>query len=350
MKRKQLGMAICGLAGVGLFLPGALFSQAGPGPMSLPTSNVPSAPARPVAPRPQPREVIARTNLAGSWRFNRDQSDDPQSKARETMPNSTGNNYPGGGYPGGGYPGGGYPGGGYPGTGYPRRSPGGGYPGGGYPGGGYPNGGRQPDFENNEKIQELIRPANSLTFAIRTSDIEVTDEHFDKIDFMIDGRQAPKKQEVNNQLIAAHWDGHELVSDEKSPLGGKMSRTFELSSDGKQAYETWRIERGRSAPLVVRYVYDANDPASAQRSSDSDSDKPVLRRSSSEGAGSSSEPAASPVQQPAPGDASASGPSGNSTATQPAPPPQPEPAPAAAPPAANQTPDPDAPVLRKRTK
>jgi hypothetical protein len=194
-----------------------------------------------------------------------------------------------------------------------------------------------------------VRPANSLTFAIRTSDIEVTDEHFDKIDFLIDGRPAPKKQEVNNQLIAAHWDGHQLVSDEKSPLGGRMSRTFELSGDGKQAYETWRIDRGKSAPLVVRFVYDANDPASAQRPSDSDADKPVLKRSSGESAPSSSEPAASQVQQPAATPAPAAG--GNSTAMQPAPPPQPAPAPAAAPPpAANQTPDPDAPVLRKRTK
>src|SRR5262249_8252455 len=155
------------------------------GPINIPASSLPPAPAaRPVAPKSQPREITARTNLNGARRFNRDQSDDPDSKIRDAMPSRTnGNGYPqdcdpngsgyaGGGDPGGGYPpgsgyprrypnggcpGGGYPGGGYPGGGYP----GGGYPGGGYPGGGYPNG-RSPDFGNNQKIQELIRPANSL--------------------------------------------------------------------------------------------------------------------------------------------------------------------------------------------
>jgi hypothetical protein len=36
-----------------------------------------------------------------------------------------------------------------------------------------------------------------------------------------------------------------------------MSRTFELSSDGMQLYETLHMTVGRnSTPLVVRYVYD----------------------------------------------------------------------------------------------
>jgi hypothetical protein len=40
-----------------------------------------------------------------------------------------------------------------------------------------------------------------------------------------------------------------------------MSRTFELSYDGAQLYETVRLTTGRSnTPLDVRYVY---DPVSA---------------------------------------------------------------------------------------
>ena len=58
--------------------------------------------------------------------------------------------------------------------------------------------------------------------------------------------------------ISAHWNGSQLVTDEKGPQGRKMSRTLELSSDGRQFYETWHIENGRSgSPLVIRYVYDA---------------------------------------------------------------------------------------------
>jgi hypothetical protein len=36
-----------------------------------------------------------------------------------------------------------------------------------------------------------------------------------------------------------------------------MSRTFELSSDGRQLYETLQMTTGRNnTPLVIRYVYD----------------------------------------------------------------------------------------------
>jgi len=36
-----------------------------------------------------------------------------------------------------------------------------------------------------------------------------------------------------------------------------MSRTFELSEDGRQLYQTLHMTTGRNnTPLVVRYVYD----------------------------------------------------------------------------------------------
>jgi hypothetical protein len=36
-----------------------------------------------------------------------------------------------------------------------------------------------------------------------------------------------------------------------------MSRTFELSSDGRELYETLRMTTGRNnTPFVIRYVYD----------------------------------------------------------------------------------------------
>jgi hypothetical protein len=58
--------------------------------------------------------------------------------------------------------------------------------------------------------------------------------------------------------VPAHWNGSQLVTDEKGPQGRKMSRTLELSSDGKQLFETWHIENGKSGSvIVIRYVYDA---------------------------------------------------------------------------------------------
>jgi hypothetical protein len=57
--------------------------------------------------------------------------------------------------------------------------------------------------------------------------------------------------------VAAHWDANRLVTDEKNPRGGKLSRTYELSYDGTQLYETLLLPAGRStSQLSVRYVFD----------------------------------------------------------------------------------------------
>jgi len=74
---------------------------------------------------------------------------------------------------------------------------------------------------------------------------------------MTDGRKLQKSKDDNYQEIAAKFDGNRLVTEEKSPRGDKMSRTFELSEDGRQLYETLHMTIGRNnTPLVVRYVYD----------------------------------------------------------------------------------------------
>jgi len=58
---------------------------------------------------------------------------------------------------------------------------------------------------NNEKIQELIRPASGLTIARKDAEVDVTDEHFHKLVFYTDGRQLQKSTNANYQEIAAHW-------------------------------------------------------------------------------------------------------------------------------------------------
>jgi hypothetical protein len=268
--------ALCGfLILIAIVVPGRLKAQASAGPIAPSPSYVP--PARPAA-TPKPRPVIQpRTTLNGAWNFNQDQSDDPRAKIRSLGSANTNNNcngYPGGGYPGGGYPGGGYPGGGYP---------GGGYPGGGYPRGGGPCGGGRGNQgvneQNEDRLLDLTRPANSLTFALKNPEVDVTDEQFHRLVFFTDGRQLQKPKDNTYQEIAAHWDGDRLVSDEKSPLGGKMSRSFELSQDGKQAFETIDIDRGKSGgSLYIRYVYDITDSQTGQASRDTDPNRPVLKR------------------------------------------------------------------------
>ena len=104
----------------------------------------------------------------------------------------------------------------------------------------------------------MIKPADSLTIVLKDPEVDVTNDQSRKLVFYTDGRKIQKSKDDTAQEISARWDGNQLVSDEKSPRGGKMSRTFELSSDGLQLSETWRIESDRSnSPLVIRYVYDA---------------------------------------------------------------------------------------------
>jgi len=216
-------------------------AQAPPGPLA-PTQPVDSRPAVERAqPQAQKPPVQPRTSIFGAWRLNPDDSDDPRKRVQQAR---------GGG--GGGYSG--------------NRRMGGGYPGGGY--GGRRMGSGESD-EERQKMQELFRPSQGLRLAEAKKDAEVDlfDDQERKRAFFTDGRKLQKSKDLNYQEIAAHWEGKQLVTDEKKPRGGKMSRTYELSYDGTQLYETLHLTVGRSnTPLVIRYVYDqapGSDPASA---------------------------------------------------------------------------------------
>jgi hypothetical protein len=231
-----VGVAL--LSAAFLALPGFVRAQAPPGPLP-PTQPVDSPPPSAAKPLPPKMPVRPRTSIIGAWKLDRDDSDDPRKKMQEAR-GSGGN----GGYGG-------------------NRRMGGGYPGGGYPGGGY--GGRRggPQGESDEerrRMQELMNPSNTLTLAEATRDVEIDlfDDQERKRAFFTDGRKLQKSKDANYQEIAAHWDGKRLVTDEKSPRGGKMSRSYELSYDGTQLYETLHMTVGHNdTPLVIRYVYDA---------------------------------------------------------------------------------------------
>jgi hypothetical protein len=230
------------LCGVCLIPSGRLMAQAAPGPLQ------PSVPPPPAQPQPAPKkapEVEPRKTIAGYWKFNADESDD----FRRKMESSQG---PGGG-PGGG-------------MGGPGRRPGiifpyPGGPGNGPYGGPGPGGGMGGQDDNRERLKDLVRPADSLAVDLKDSEVDLTNEHGDKLVIYTDGRKIEKSKNDLVQAISAHWNGSQLVTDEKSPQGRKMSRTLELSSDGRQFTETWNIETRRSEdPLVLRYVYDAANP------------------------------------------------------------------------------------------
>ena len=145
----------------------------------------------------------------------------------------------------------------------------GGGPYGGRRGGG---GGNESD-EDRQRMQEVVNSSRTLTVAEAKKDVEIDvfDDQQRKTAIFTDGRKLQKTKDSTTQEIAAHWDGNRLVTDEKTPKGQKMSRTYELSYDGAQLYETLRLTRGRSNSQVsIRYVYDqaetrtTNSPQSRQ--------------------------------------------------------------------------------------
>lgn len=238
--RDLLGIAtlalLCALS------PVALLAQAPPGPLPPTQPNDSPSRTRTAEPQVQAQKPPAqpRTSIFGAWKLDRDDSDDPRKKMQEAR--GSGNGGSGG-----------------------NRRMGGGYPGGGGGYGGRRMGSPGMSDEDRERMQELMSPLAALTLAEAKKDVEVDlfDDQQRKRAFFTDGRKLQKSKDANYQEIAAHWDGTRLVTDEKTPRGDKMSRTYELSYDGTQLYETLRMTVGRNnTPLIIRYVYDQG-PGSA---------------------------------------------------------------------------------------
>ena len=235
-----------------LLAAGILFAQAPPGP--LPPPAVTSSGAdHPVKPPPPPKP---RTSILGAWKLNHDDSDDPGQKMRQAKNNGRGSNGSSGPHVGMGIPGVGMGGGG---------------------------GGRQHPTNadsdaDRDHIQELLSPGRKLTVAQKDPkdpEIDVSDERERKLTIFTDGRKLEKSKTEGYQQVAALWDDGRLVTDEKTARGAKMSRTFELSSDGMQLWETVKLTTGKKDfPVTVRYVYDQMN----ERSVEVDPDAPVLKR------------------------------------------------------------------------
>ena len=207
-------------------------AQAPAGPVAAPPHQPAGAPA--AKPRELPPPPPPRQSILGAWVLNRDESDDPRNRMKDSQDSN-------GGY-GSRRPGG---------AGWPGTSGGGGY--GGRRAG---MGGGESD-EERAKMREVLSPPTNITFSMNGAEVDLKDDRDRKRAFMTDGRKLQKSKDDKYQEIAAKWDGNRLVTDEKSPRGGKMSRTFELSEDGRQLYETLNLKMGRNnTDTPFRFVYD----------------------------------------------------------------------------------------------
>lgn len=213
-----LGFLFCGIAA----------AQAPSGPVSGGQAQpVAAGEAKPLPPPPPPRQSIL-----GAWQLNRDDSDSPRNRDSDDDSGGGSTRRSGGGWPGGGYPGG------RGGSGRPRESD-----------------------EERQKMRALLSPPRSMTISMTGAEVDLLDDLDRKLAFMTDGRKLKKTKDDSYQEIAAKWDGPRLVTDEKDPRGNKMSRTFELSEDGRQLYETLHLTSGRgNTSRAIRYVYDIPAP------------------------------------------------------------------------------------------
>jgi hypothetical protein len=129
-------------------------------------------------------------------------------------------------------------------------------------------------------MQPLLHPSELITVDVKNPEVDVTDDSFHKLAIYTDGRQIPKQTDDAHQEVVAHWSGSQLVTDEKSPLGGKLSRTYELSKDGHRLYESLHIDNGKSGSISIRYVYDATSTDVQSGDQEADPDRPMLKRHS----------------------------------------------------------------------
>ncbi len=243
---------ICLLAAGGLAAPGLLRAQETPGPLPAPPPQL--EPLEPAAPTPSPdatgsKPIPPRTSIVGAWKLNTDDSDDGRKKVQQAQSKNQGNGGNGGNprIGGGGNP--------YPGQG-----------GGGNGGGGRRGGSNQPSDMDPGTMRELIDPPETLSIVQKDpkgAEVDLTDDTARKKVLFTDGRKLQKSNDDTYQEIEAKWDGRSLVTDEKTPRGGKFSRTFDLAPNGQQLYETVRMDAiayggAKSGPQVyIQYVYDA---------------------------------------------------------------------------------------------
>lgn len=186
--------------------------------------------------------------LSGTWKINRDESDDPREKLRSAMQDRDQNGPMGGhGGMGGSGVGIGIPGiGGIGGMGRPRGGPAG------------QRGSGAGSEEQRSRLRDLVQASDQLKIVQKGPEIDVTDADSRERTLFTDGRKIAKaKEDATQTQVKAHWDHGTLVTEEKGPDGEKISHAYEITGDGKQLADTLTLEsKHLNTPIIVRSLYD----------------------------------------------------------------------------------------------
>lgn len=195
--------------------------------------------------------------LNGTWKLNRDESDDAREKLRSAMQDRD-QNGPMGGH--GGMGGGGVR------MGIPGIGVGGmGRPGGG-PGGGMGRGQGAGSEDQRARLRDLVEAPDQLNIAQKGPEIDMTDTQSHTRALFTDGRKIEKSKKGSNQTqVKAHWNHETLMTEEKGPDGEKISHSYEIVGEGKQLADTLTVESKKlNTPIIVRSVYDRAESAKAE--------------------------------------------------------------------------------------
>jgi hypothetical protein len=223
------------LAGV-CMIPARSAAQAAPGPLpATPSQDAPAASQTKAPAANVPRSK----SMAGTWRLNTEDSDDPRKKLQQA--HGSGRGGQSGGRPTVAMGGGGWPGGGH---------------------GGYGGRGGGESNEDRQKMVAFLQPAQQLTISQKEPEVDVTDDADRKVVLYTDGRKIEKSKDQTNQEMDAKWDEFRLNAEGKDPRGNKYQRSYEVLEGNQQLRETLLLKVGRNkTEISIRYVYDLVQPA-----------------------------------------------------------------------------------------
>lgn len=202
-------------------------------------------------PKP-PADTTQPQSLSGTWKLNRDQSDDAREKLRSAMQDRDQNGPMGrhGGMGGGGVT---------------LGVPGIGIGGMGRPGG--PGMGRGAGSEDQRsKLRDLVEAPDQLTVAQKGPEIDISDTESRVRSLFTDNRKLEKpRKDADKVQVKAHWERDTLITEEKGPNGEKLSHSYEITGEDKQLADTLTLESKKlNTPIIVRSVYDRVDMAKAE--------------------------------------------------------------------------------------
>jgi len=165
----------------------------------------------------------AKPRLGGTWKLNKDQSDDPRQKMQEAMGNA-------GGAQGGN----------------PNRGE-------GRPGRG--GGGMMAEWAQLTVTQLDANVKVTGSTGRTLANTAPPDDSAKSNDDANDNSNSDRRR--MGPPVQAQWQANQLVVNGRGFGGGSTTRTFELSPDGKQLYVTTKITNERlSQPVTYRLVYD----------------------------------------------------------------------------------------------